>query len=930
MPFSLPLRGREEEIRRIEQSILAAETQQASMLVVASAAGTGNTRLVAESASLAAMCGFSVVDLSPDSFSAEGSRTDHLYVVSANSLVAQIEPQLVQRLRHGPVLVTLDDAHRTPPAVLGAVSTVMAKLKHLQVCWLLTLHDEHSATVGSAVLQDMARALPCDWIGPLAPLSDDAALSMAADLLRAELHGDVASLVGSVGGTPLDVVNLVAGLVRENHVHVVDGVARLTAGPMKCGIACAVSAEPAEQLPRPFLQLMSERLCGLSPRAQDVLQVAAVLGNGFAPDALAEMLGEPVAVLLQPLREALAAGLLRDAGAEFVFHREPVWRAVLGSVPQPMRPALHRQAVTMLRGRERQDVVSIAVHLVHCARPGDAQAVSAVDEAAQILLPVSPEAAAALATSGLRITEPGEPNRITLGITAAAALVRMGRLSQAVGLARDLLRRDDRAEMKSAYVLRTWQAIAQILRGDPTTVCSVTCSGFEVTESAAADHDLSPELLLLNILSLHNLGEAVAMADQVLALSQHYNPDVLAAALTVRAMASWREGRLDSAIEAAHAAEAVREKLTRIWQSDPLWTKVWILTRLGELGEALTAVNEACSTAEAHGTGVMASIPLTLRAAVLLAQGDLAAAEAAATTGLAVSEQAEMPLFQPQLGAVLVHCALRRGDLVAASDGLRRLEESIPAGHAHSCSVTLRLIAGQVAAANYGAAAAIDEIRPMAEDPALCTRLLLEAPTATAWCVRTALVASDDALAERFARAAEELASANPRHGSVVAAAGHGRALVKQDVGALAALRESCTDLWTKASLAEDIGFVHLDTDREQAVVELNRALRGYDEIEAELDAARVHRTLRRLGVRRRRTKARRQEESEHEPRPLTGWDSLTGTEQKVARLVAGGLTNRQVAKELFVSPHTVGFHLRQIYRKLSIQSRVDLARIAP
>jgi len=48
-----------------------------------------------------------------------------------------------------------------------------------------------------------------------------------------------------------------------------------------------------------------------------------------------------------------------------------------------------------------------------------------------------------------------------------------------------------------------------------------------------------------------------------------------------------------------------------------------------------------------------------------------------------------------------------------------------------------------------------------------------------------------------------------------------------------------------------------------------------------------------------------------------------------VARLVASGLTNRQVASELFVSPHTVGFHLRQIYRKLSIQSRVDLARMA-
>ncbi|GAA5070521.1 DNA-binding CsgD family transcriptional regulator [Thermocatellispora tengchongensis] len=63
--------------------------------------------------------------------------------------------------------------------------------------------------------------------------------------------------------------------------------------------------------------------------------------------------------------------------------------------------------------------------------------------------------------------------------------------------------------------------------------------------------------------------------------------------------------------------------------------------------------------------------------------------------------------------------------------------------------------------------------------------------------------------------------------------------------------------------------------------------------------------------------------------RPASGWDSLTGTERAVALLVAQGRRNRQVAEELFVSVHTVAFHLRQIFRKLGISSRVDLARIA-
>lgn len=59
------------------------------------------------------------------------------------------------------------------------------------------------------------------------------------------------------------------------------------------------------------------------------------------------------------------------------------------------------------------------------------------------------------------------------------------------------------------------------------------------------------------------------------------------------------------------------------------------------------------------------------------------------------------------------------------------------------------------------------------------------------------------------------------------------------------------------------------------------------------------------------------------------GWQSLTATEHSVIDLVAQGLTNREAAERLFMSRHTVDFHLRSIFRKLDVRTRVDLTRLA-
>ncbi|MEU6073489.1 helix-turn-helix transcriptional regulator [Micromonospora sp. NPDC047074] len=59
-------------------------------------------------------------------------------------------------------------------------------------------------------------------------------------------------------------------------------------------------------------------------------------------------------------------------------------------------------------------------------------------------------------------------------------------------------------------------------------------------------------------------------------------------------------------------------------------------------------------------------------------------------------------------------------------------------------------------------------------------------------------------------------------------------------------------------------------------------------------------------------------------------WESFSGVERAIARLVAEGMTNRQIATRVRLSPHTVNYHLRGLFRRLGISSRAELVRHVP
>jgi DNA-binding CsgD family transcriptional regulator len=107
---------------------------------------------------------------------------------------------------------------------------------------------------------------------------------------------------------------------------------------------------------------------------------------------------------------------------------------------------------------------------------------------------------------------------------------------------------------------------------------------------------------------------------------------------------------------------------------------------------------------------------------------------------------------------------------------------------------------------------------------------------------------------------------------------------------------------------------------RATAVDALRRAAGIYESVGAVLDGRATARELRSLGARAGARGARR--------RPVSGWSSLTPSEQTVAALVAEGLANGEIAARLYVSKRTVETHISRLYVKLQVDSRVAIAHI--
>jgi DNA-binding CsgD family transcriptional regulator/tetratricopeptide (TPR) repeat protein len=811
-----------------------------------------------------------------------------------------IQGLIERRTAAGPVLISLDDLHWADPATLTALRVLPRRLAAHQLAWVLARRTAVEGG-GASVLFDLLEKEGAARV-TLGPLTSDAVAALITDVLGARPSRELTALAAGAGGQPFLLTELLRGLSETGAVQVTGQAAALT----------------ATELPDRLRTAAQHRLGELTGRTRSLLEIMAVLGDSFRLDDAADMLGEPPAGLLPLVNEALAAGILSAGGQAFGFRQPLLWRAIADAVPVPARYALHRQFGEILLGRG-DSALTAASHLVIGARRGDPAAMAGLDQAADEVLRSAPGTAADLAVRALELTMPDDADRYPRLVRAAGALTAAARLDEAAGLVEDAVAQPLPAAYRAQ--LRAAESAIRGLQGRPT---EAKAAARTVLAWADVPGRVRDEAIVAQLQALSALGEnqrARTLAQDVLARPAEHGEPALIGALTVLAAICWADGQLGQGLqlcrEAARRAGGISPDARHF---QPLLVLAARLIDLRQLDEAAAIIRGTVDAMQTPGRHPAEPIPAVLRARADLAQGRPEAARAAADTALSLAGSLQAHTQSALARSVLSVIALRTGDLRAARQHLQSRPDvaHVTDGYAGTETLLARALYVEAAA---GPKKAADLLGDLYAGLARHRQVLTGDPAAAAWLARTALAASRPDLAAEVARIADEIARENPAFPVTTVAAAHCAGLVSRDPARLAHAAGSHPDPWARASAAEDLGHLLASTaDRAGAVVQLDSALAGYGQTGADRDVARVRHRLRRLGVRRRSRAGA--------GRPASGWIGLTPAEQATSNLVAQGLSNQQVAEQMYLSSHTVAYHLRNVFRKLGISSRVELARV--
>jgi len=805
-------------------------------------------------------------------FGGEGDADRFVVFLGALSLLAEAAED-------SPVLAVVDDAHWLDEGSAAALLFVARRLRADRVAVLFAAREGdvlrfESGDLPNLVLRDLETSDAAAVIG------DRAGVPVPADVLG--------RLVDETGGNPLALVELAGALTADQ----LEGRAALPARlPLTEGVESAYI----------------DRYRRLPEAAQGFLLVAAADDTGrmtIVGRAARAVSGDPGAADL-----AEESGLVTVVEGQVVFRHPLVRSAIYGAATSRQRRGAHRALAEVMvelddadrrawhraAAAEEPDETVVAeldaVAMRASARGGKEAASSAWERAAELTVDNEQRAVRLLAAAGASwlAAHPGRAK-------ALAEAARVYAVSPVLSADIDRLRARIEWNIGSAAVghrmlLRAAEEVAVIDPGRAREMAMMAAAA--ASFGADSGTDIDPVRF--------------AVATDGLA-----SPVVSCSTQLLVGFADVGRGRLADAVEPFRRALAECGSTEDV---DLLSNLGLAAMYLGDHAHVLSEFGRLATHGRESGAPVLVLYALTRRALAEVAVGDWTAAAADSVEALELARGTGQAALAGLPLAWLALLAALRGDDVASRARLEELTVPERAQEAGLTGVVVRDVVSWAKGVNAAGSpdTALQHLDAVSHVVVRHMSSLdrMEAAVRAGQPDRAALWADE-------IRTFAEVTGA--KWGA--AAAAYGRALTLEGSDA-SAHYELALELYGLSDHRADRARVELSFGehlrrvrrRVDARPHLRQALDTFDDLGASPWAERAHQELRASGETARK-------------RDVSTSAALTPQELQVANLVRRGLSNRDVAAQLFLSPRTIDFHLRNVFTKLGLSSRSELAAL--
>jgi DNA-binding CsgD family transcriptional regulator len=799
--------------------------------------------------------------------------------------------------RRSPLLLAIDDAHWADQASLRFLDYLGRRLEELPVA-VVTATRPVESLEGSPLLAALAADASAEVLA-LAPLSEQAVGEVVRLGLGAEVESAFASACHELtGGVPFLVRELVRAIADE-------GIEPTAAG---CSRIAALT-------PRTVSQSIAQRVRRLSAGARDLARAAAVLDE--VDLRLVAALARIEAHAATTAADELAAAGILEEGRPVRFVHPIVRAAVEAELPRGERASMHAAAARLLSD-DGASADRVAAHLLATDPAGNEWVVESLWAAAKpAVRNGAPDSAAAYLRRALA-EPPSERRRVGLLVDLGFAESYAGDPRAAVHLEAALGTAADTTAQMSATLALGRVLMIEGRNREALEVFDRTRARLRVADRRAA--------LTLEGASLGAAQLDATTADKAAPRIAHLRrlaegepdlPSNVFGTLAIAAIMANEPAEIAACL-ALRALEGAPKLLPEAVDRPPFVYYACIaLTLAGRYEDALSRFDETLADARRLGSLSHVLALSCYRAFAHLCAGNLADAEADARVALETGPRT--PGFHAAVAlAVLLETLAERGQLetAEAADRRYRLAEEFPTIVQGAWLLAAR---GRLRLAQLRPAVALDDllaagdlferlrspslITPWRSDAALAQLALGEQTQARA------LAAEELALAKGF--------GAQRPLGIALRAAG----LAEGGSKGIELLRQATRTLegsWARLERARALADLGAALRRAGRRAESREILRPALDLAHRCGAlALTERTRTELiaaGGRPRRL-------------ALTGLESLTPSERRVAQLAAAGLSNREIAQQLFVTARTIEGHLAHTYQKLAISTREQLPR---